>query len=278
MAAPGDEYPATNHPNLYNFKWCAGRVLPEHQLLLLTNAQGEFESEQTGLVRFHGHALIYLFPGVWHRYRPLRNSGWTERWVSLDGPAIGSLLQQGGVTPQQAITEPTSSTLLEKGFDQLIQAVRRPLHPHSSPAPLVLNLLTEAIEQTTHVRIRKEDIVASEAEKVSDEVVQAALDIIWNDTHSPPLGVSDVAKMLPVTRRTLDRRFSETLGRSVLEEINACRFARAQRLLRETNLPIKSVSYLAGFPSRERMRIMFLEREGLPPRDYRDRVQTQRNN
>lgn len=275
---PGESYRLGAHPNLYNFNWSVGRVLPEHQLLVLTDAQGEFESKQTGLVRFHGSVLLFLFPGVWHRFRPLRYSGWTERWVSLAGDGVAKLLREGGVTPDRAIVEPANVSQLVNKFQHLLGGINQPPRRGDYPPPCTsaIELLSEAIQQTTHVRVCTENVVAQEARKVEDEVVQAALDIIWNDTHSPPLGVSDVAKLLPVTRRTLDRRFSESLGRSVLEEINACRFARAQRLLRETDLPIKAVSYLSGFPSRERMRIMFLEREGLPPRDYRDKVQQQR--
>jgi transcriptional regulator GlxA family with amidase domain len=55
----------------------------------------------------------------------------------------------------------------------------------------------------------------------------------------------------------------------VLEEINACRLSRAKRLLKETDLPVKSVAHLAGFSSTERMRVLFVEREGVSPISYR---------
>ena len=83
------------------------------------------------------------------------------------------------------------------------------------------------------------------------------------------MSVSDIARQLPVTRRTLDRRFVEATGHSVLEEINACRLSRAKRLLTETDLPVKTVAHLAGFNSTERMRVVFVEREGISPTDYR---------
>jgi transcriptional regulator GlxA family with amidase domain len=85
------------------------------------------------------------------------------------------------------------------------------------------------------------------------------------------MSVSDIARLLPVTRRTLDRRFMEATGHSVLEEINACRLSRAKRLLTETELPVKTVAHLAGFNSTERMRVLFVEREGTSPTSYRSR-------
>jgi transcriptional regulator GlxA family with amidase domain len=91
------------------------------------------------------------------------------------------------------------------------------------------------------------------------------------------LSVGDIARQLPVTRRTLDRRFVEATGHSVLEEINACRFSRAKRLLEETDEPVKTVAHLAGFSSTERMRVLFVEREGKSPSEYRKSFWQTRN-
>lgn len=276
---PGEDYSAGNHPNLYNFKWCTGRVLPEYQIIYLHGAHGEFESPATGVVRFHGDALIFAFPGTWHRFRPVSGTGWTERWVSLGGTSVAESFKQGGITPQRAIATPREGAALQQSFDELLQVVQRcPSRNGRSVAASSLAPVFDAIRQSTDFTVGADETSldaadqAEASEPIEDDVVRTAIEIIWNDTHSPPLAVANVARKLPVTRRTLDRRFSESLGRSVLDEINACRFARAKRLLLETDLPVKTVSYLSGFPSRERMRIMFIEKEGLPPRDFRDQV------
>ncbi|HEY3391703.1 MAG TPA: helix-turn-helix domain-containing protein [Lacipirellulaceae bacterium] len=106
---------------------------------------------------------------------------------------------------------------------------------------------------------------------VDDPVVQKALEIIWADSGHP-LSVGDIARQLPVTRRTLDRRFAEATGHSVLEEINTCRLSRARQLLEESDLPVKNVARLAGFSSTERMRVLFVERIGMSPTEYRRRA------
>lgn len=106
---------------------------------------------------------------------------------------------------------------------------------------------------------------------LDDPIVIRALDLIWSDQQRM-LTVSDVADRLPVTRRTLDRRFAELVGHSVLEEILVARMSRATRLLRETDLPIKTVAHLAGFSSTERMRVAFTERLGLAPSAYREQA------
>jgi transcriptional regulator GlxA family with amidase domain len=45
--------------------------------------------------------------------------------------------------------------------------------------------------------------------------------------------------------------------------------SRAKRLLKETDLPVKNVARLAGFSSAERMRVLFVERVGMSPTEYR---------
>ena len=65
---------------------------------------------------------------------------------------------------------------------------------------------------------------------------------------------------------------SAVMGRSVLDEIIRCRFSRAERLLRETQLPIKTVVALAGFGSAENLRHVFLSRTKLSPSEYRQQA------
>ena len=66
-----EEYPPKGHPEMYNFKWETGRVLPEYQILLIAEGQGTFESAKTGEITVNTGNIILLFPGIWHRYRPV---------------------------------------------------------------------------------------------------------------------------------------------------------------------------------------------------------------
>jgi AraC-like DNA-binding protein len=280
---PGDCYPRRDHPTLYSYSWRTGRTLPEHQVLLLTGANGEFESDATGPIRLVGDVLIFLFPGVWHRYRPMPGGGWNERWVSLHGDTIAQRLRAGRINPANCVFGIEQTSRLRGGYDGLIELVQRGQATGVSVMPNALSLMDEALRLVTDTQRHApdpqpavEEVMAHQEEQVEDEIVRQALEIIWNHEHNPPLGVNDVARKLPVTRRTLDRRFSEVLGRTVLDEINACRLSRAKRLLADTDSPIKAVAYLAGFPSRERLRLAFLAHEGMPPSEYRESVRKAR--
>ncbi|MEQ8848951.1 AraC family transcriptional regulator [Botrimarina sp.] len=269
---PGEAYPRRDLPKLYSYEWRAGRTLPEHQVVLLSNASGEFESEALGRVTLLGDALLFLFPGEWHRYRPLAGGGWSERWVALQGDLVGARLKQAGLAPHNAVALPDRPGRLRDALDLLIDAVESRPTGGGPLTPLAFRVLDESVRQATRLPIRAEEPVGNDESEVEDEIVQRALEIIWNHQHCPPLNVSDVARQLPVTRRTLDRRFADALGRTVLDEITACRISRAKRLLANTDMPIKAVAYRSGFPSRERLRLAFLSHEGMPPSEYRDSV------
>ena len=55
----------------------------------------------------------------------------------------------------------------------------------------------------------------------------------------------------------------------ILTEIVSCRFNRDERLVRETDLPLKSIMGLSGFGGIENMRRVFLDRTGHSPAAYR---------
>jgi LacI family transcriptional regulator len=81
---------------------------------------------------------------------------------------------------------------------------------------------------------------------------------------------------VPVSRRWLERRFHEVLGRGPGAEIRRVRLARAKWLLAETDMPVPEVARLAGFGSREYLAAVFKSELETTPRQYRNRVQTRR--
>jgi AraC-like DNA-binding protein len=267
---PGDKYPPSGHPVLYQFDWSRGRTLPEFQLVLVTGGAGEFESKATGNIRFEGSALFTIVPGVWHRFRPTLEVGWNERWLSFNGAMLEQLFGVDLFAPNMAVTRPRDAERLGHEFDELLERIHRRSAGHPGLLTLqALRIISDAVAQRVEDAIDSGRVPRKNASTYCDDpIVQRALEMIW--THGNyPMSVSDIARQLPVTRRTLDRRFVEATGRSVLEEINACRLSRAKRLLSETDLPVKTVAHLAGFNSTERMRVLFIEREGTSPTAYR---------
>ncbi|MCC9606124.1 AraC family transcriptional regulator [Blastopirellula sp. JC732] len=273
VVAPGSEYPPQQHPGVYQFSWGAGRELPEFQIQFIAEGRGEFESTPTGRVSIEPNTLFLLFPGVWHRYRPVRNVGWTERWISIHGEFMHRLVESGSISPSNALIQLKSDQreALLQTFDRLLGRIHQdPTRHTSAVCANSLELLSVALEMLPKKGEKINDARSGRAAAVTDPIVNRALDIIWTRSDRP-LSVNQLVASLPTTRRTIERKFMSTLGHTVLDEINQCRLLRAKRMLTETNLSIKSVAYLAGFGGQERFRRLMIAEEGCPPGEYRDR-------
>jgi LacI family transcriptional regulator len=110
---------------------------------------------------------------------------------------------------------------------------------------------------------RSTDVIAQD-----DPVVVKALRFI-RDHAAKPVSVSDVVEGAGTSRRTLERRFLQAVGCSILSEITGCRIERAKRLLLETRLPCFQVSVEAGFSSIKTFNRAFHQTEGLTPKSFR---------
>jgi LacI family transcriptional regulator len=124
-----------------------------------------------------------------------------------------------------------------------------------------------------HVNVEAQRVVtrrSTEVVAVDDIDVSMALQIIHRQ-EGRPLRVGDIADELAVSRRFLERRFRELMGRTVLDEIQRVRLDHAKRLLIETAHPISVVAEMAGFGSVTYFCQFFHRSTGMTPRRFRIR-------
>ena len=89
------------------------------------------------------------------------------------------------------------------------------------------------------------------------------------DNAGRPIGVPDVFERTNLSRRTLERQFSEVVGHTIHDEIISCRLERAKRLLFKTESIIERVAVAAGFSHKNTMILAFRRVEGCSPWEYR---------
>ena len=238
----GDKYPLEENPSLYQYSWRSGRTLPEYRVTLVSDGEGFFESEAMGAIKVAGATLLLVFPNEWHRYRPSKKTGWTERWISANGMLFHRLYETHGITPDQAVFPigPNVERELKTRFDEFLNRIHaRPAHNSRMLSLHGLSLYGDLLEPLVESMVQENESQIAQHKKIDDTTVLAALEYIWTRSHRP-LSVNDVARQLTVSRRTLDRKFASIIGRSVLDEINLCRIGRAKRLLRRNRLTCQS--------------------------------------
>ncbi len=103
---------------------------------------------------------------------------------------------------------------------------------------------------------------------VTDRLVIRALEFIRINAGLN-IRVSDVADHLGVTRRWAEKRFEQTLGRPVLDEIQRVRMDTIRALVSQTGQPFTRIATRCGFASANHLGIIFKERFGVTMSDYR---------
>ncbi|MFA5651631.1 MAG: AraC family ligand binding domain-containing protein, partial [Proteiniphilum sp.] len=101
--APHTLYPSTEHPKSYYFNPEKGRVLSEYQIVYISKGKGLFCSDSTKRTNVKKGQVILLFPGQWHTYRPLKESGWNEYYIGFEGIIIDNIATNAFITPDNQI-------------------------------------------------------------------------------------------------------------------------------------------------------------------------------
>jgi LacI family transcriptional regulator len=135
------------------------------------------------------------------------------------------------------------------------------LLPGGAPADLGM---VKTLPPLAVVTRRSTDILA-----ITDTEVAAAVKFIRDHGGDPTVGVRAVLEEVALSRRSLERRFRDALGRTIAEEVRRVRVEAAMQLLVSTDLPMPEVAAASGFTTATRFGIVFHKMAKLTPTEYR---------
>jgi LacI family transcriptional regulator len=113
---------------------------------------------------------------------------------------------------------------------------------------------------------RSSDVIVTE-----DRDVAAALRFI-RDNARQPIRVGDVVRQTGISRRNLEIRFRQVMGRSIHDEVRRIRLVFTKQLLTETGLPTERIANLAGFCSLPYLMSVFRRETGMTLAEFRRRT------
>jgi LacI family transcriptional regulator len=115
---------------------------------------------------------------------------------------------------------------------------------------------------------------SSDIISVEDKVISKALQII-RERPLERLDIDALASLAGVSRRTLERRMRDVIGRSPNEEIARVKLNVAREFLSDTSLSVSEIAYRIGFSHPQYLTELFRKSFGLTPTQYRDQIGVQ---
>lgn len=256
---PGSPYPSGGHPASHDFAWSKGRILREYAIVYISSGAGQFESTATGEQAVVAGTAMVLFPGVWHRYRPLKQTGWEESWVCFAGEYAEDLQQRGCLRPEEPLLKVGPDELVIRGFTTLLDRIRsEALGFDQLRAASVWEILAAVLSA-----VQRREM----GSRLHDPVRRAKL-ILEEHREGFPV-IAEVAAAVGLSPSHLQHLFKEQTGQSPYQYHLQLKIQRAGEMLRGSDLPVKQISQILQFRSVYHFSTLFKKKTGLSPSGWR---------
>ncbi|MBD0726538.1 hypothetical protein B6A10_15300 [Flavobacterium sp. L1I52] len=255
------KYPSKDHPEEYIFKWSEGRILDEFHLVLITKGEGVFESTQTGKKRITDGDVFLLFPGVWHRYKPSKKTGWTERWVGFSGAIAQQFLSTNFNIQNDPIISNCNKSIVLNHFNTLFKLF--------DEEPFGFQRLASGICMQLMAEIHNIRLGGSNIEDLNSLVSKAKGFMYANITSS--IDLNTIAEDLGVSYSKFRMDFKKQTGVSPLQYFLLLKIEKSKELLLNSNKNQKEIAYELGFESDYYFNRLFKQKTGMSPGQFRNK-------
>jgi len=259
----GSHYPPEAHPRNHTFSWEKGRVLQEYQLVYVVKGGGEFESAFSASQTVGEGTIFVLFPGVWHRYRPAPETGWTECWLELQGAQLEELRRTQVLDPARPIHPVGDAPEFLAAWTAAGQIAR------AKPAGFQVRLGLLGLQILTHLHWPPAE-PGSPSQRI-EQIIQEALHLLAANLDQP-LSPEWIAKELHVGYSYFRRMFKTRTGFTPKQYRLEIRFRRTCDFLRHTDLTLKEIAPRLGYDSPYHLSTDFKQRMGVSPQKWRGSV------
>jgi AraC-like DNA-binding protein len=233
-------YPDEGHPESHYFDWEKGRRLKEYQILYICKGEGIFEATGLPPQLIEAGTVILLYPGVWHRYKPILQTGWEEYWVGFSGSFARHLLEQECFNPQNPIIKVGFNTEFLATFERLLDVVEIREESYQKLASFLLiqllGILYSSVLLSNQKFSRKEKIVGD----IKKEI---------NDCWQQDIDFEQLAHKNGVSYAWLRKTFKELTGTSLNQYHLSIKLRNAEQMIYESDSTLSQIAYSCGFES-----------------------------
>ncbi|MFZ4726092.1 MAG: helix-turn-helix domain-containing protein [Paludibacter sp.] len=247
------------HPSDYWFNSQRWRVLQEYQIIYITDGYGIFQNRNR-IYRIIPGSVIILFPGEWHRYRPLKSTGWKSHYIGFNGDMARILFKEAFFSPENPIQIiPFNGEILET-FNKIFNLT---ISEKPGYQLICVGLLIAYINQIIAFLKYKE----FEGKDIEIKIRQASY--ILSKRVNEDVDAMELAAELNMGYSYFRKMFTKYTGLPPIQYHLQLRIKQAELLLTSTNKTIKEISYELGFESAFYFSRVFKEKTQMSPGDYR---------
>lgn len=231
----------------------------------------------------HGGHSLGLNPGLETAGRPSRLITWLMSlprpvgvltWANVQGRAVIDACRRAGllVPEDVAVLSGVDDPLLCECCMPHLSAITVAAEQIGEQAAALLQAQIERRPlPPTPIRVPPLGIVTRQSTDtlaMDDPLLVQAIGFI-REHATESIHIEDVLRVVPLSRRSLERAFQDLLGRSPAQEIRRLRLERAKHLLATTDLAIPKVAKASGFGTGEYLAKIFRGATGMTPLKYR---------
>lgn len=260
--APNEDYPDNKeHPQNYTLNWNKGRILNGFYMIFISKGEGMFESALTPATTIKAGTCFFLFPSVWHRYKPNINTGWEEYWVGFNGCYAEHLMSKNFFKSAEPFIQVGLNKELLVLFRDLIDTVR-----HSSSIGYAQKMAGITLQILGVV-----NAVSQHQEYDNDPVGKliSKAKFLLQDSIEKPVDMEKLARELPMGYSSFRKSFKKITGQSPNQYHLNLRLNKAKELLTTTTLNINQVADQTGFESVFYFSKLFKKKNKVSPKYYR---------
>ncbi|MDR1526927.1 MAG: AraC family transcriptional regulator [Dysgonamonadaceae bacterium] len=255
---PNSPYPLEDHPSGYFFNTQKGRILHEYQLLYITKGKGVFSSENMLEKQVGKGSLIILFPGLWHTFYSLKETGWNDYYIGFEGTVIDNLVKEGFLSNEKNLLEVGLNEELASLFARALEIAEADrMASQQQLSGIVLYMIGMILS------ISKND----NANSINNKIEKAK--IIMNENVFKEIDPEELAAKLCVSYSNFRKTFKEYTGFAPAKYFRLLKLHKAKQLLIESSYSVKEISFMLGYESTEHFNSLFKKYFELTPLEYR---------